>query len=636
MASPKAKMVRFDDTPTIYPSQPEPKKKVQSVEYSSAELTEKMEEQNAEIVGRWKEEVDSALVFAGLFTAIGAVYLTESYKWASQNQGKETINLKLIAQVFQQLANISYGIPLESIAPERGEPFKQTHSEVMVNLEVTWFLSVVICIACAAFVTLIQQWARARRYAALIPRGNRPHKPVRFQTFLFQQSGRFRVRTHQIYQILGVFMRLSLLFYCVGLVVLIFRINQKSISKSLALGYILCCFFVYAIAMVFPFHFFYCPYDTPFTALTWRLYHVFMFGVFSTFLGITDLPHTLSTLGSLTTRHVRDASQWRTWWRKMLEERVNRHRRRLLCGLERRVESCITKALRTIETTQTKLSSEKAQKEDEEFTAWVLEFFNNYALLGAEETILPLMSDQSPTNHIFGIRLQYLLRICTLGAFDLTSDSELRRRRLRECLECLWCSVKAYSQKSAASLPSFVPFPDTDIIHRLQAERDPTAAIMARCFCALVAMELATDINSRYSSGDIKLESLSAILGWTRTEVEAFLLQPGAIGLTNIVSLTSGVIKVLSTAEARAEVPSNVMSIFRTTVDILLAEDPLISPDTELPQDLVSSFYQTYSNAQPPQAPDWLGRQLWPISLRLRLVNQRQQACGRDTFLGKG
>jgi hypothetical protein len=30
MASPKAKTVRFDDTPTVYPSQPEPETEVQS------------------------------------------------------------------------------------------------------------------------------------------------------------------------------------------------------------------------------------------------------------------------------------------------------------------------------------------------------------------------------------------------------------------------------------------------------------------------------------------------------------------------------------------------------------------------------------------------------------------------------
>jgi hypothetical protein len=616
-------------------------------DYSSAKLAERMEEQNEKILGRWKEEVDSVVVFvcatstllssfllkhvfkAGLFTAIGAVFLTGSYKGSAQNPGKETVNLKLIAELFQHLVNISDGIPLrvESVAAERSEPFKQTRSEVMVNLNVTWFFSIIICIGCTAFVTSIQRWARRR--VAHIQRGGSPYELARLQAFLFRKPGRFLVRMHRLYLLLGIFMRLSLLFYCVGLVAFIFRIDQKSISKALALGYILGCFLVYAMTMVLPFYFFDCPYGTPFTVLTWRLYHAFMFGFFSTFRGITDLPHSLSTLGSLTHRRVRDPSQWR----KMLEERVNKHRRRLSCGRERRVESHPTKALRVMETWATEKSSDKAQKEVEDFTAWALEFFNSYALLGAEETILPLVSDQSPTNCIFGIRLRHLLAAFTLGCFDPTTDSEVRRRCLRDCLECLWCSAKAYSQKTAASLPSLVPFPNTNTIHRLQAERDPTVAIMARCFCALIARELAADINSRSSSDYTKLESLSAILGRTRMEVEVLLLQPGAICLTNVVSLVSGVIKVFSTEE----VPPNVMSIFRTTSDILLAEDTLISPDVELPQDLVSSFYQTYSNAQQLQAPDWLMRQLYQISERLIAVSEERerQGGGHSIFLGQ-
>ncbi len=242
------------------------------------------------------------------------------------------------------------------------------------------------------------------------------------------------------------------------------------------------------------------------------------------------------------------------------------------------------------------------------------------------------MSGQSPTNHIFGFRLHRLLQICTLGNSALTEDPTQRRRRLRVCLECLWCLAKAYSQKSAASLPSFVPIPNTNIIHRLQARRDPTVTIIARCFCALVAKELSAEINSRYSSDDAKLEPLSAILGKTRTEVEAFLLQPGALGLTNIVSLTSSVIKALS----RGGVPPEVLSIFESTVYILLTEDFLNSLDADLPQDLVSSFYQTYSDAKEPQAPDWLWQQLRPISARLTSVGyKRHWQGGGDIFLGQ-
>lgn len=201
------------------------------------------------------------------------------------------------------------------------------------------------------------------------------------------------------------------------------------------------------------------------------------------------------------------------------------------------------------------------------------------------------------------------------------------------CLECLWCGAKAFSQKpAAASLPSFVPVPHTDMIYRLQGLRDRHAAIIARCFCALVAKELAADINSRYSSDGAKLERLSAILGRPLVEVEAFLLQPGAIGLTNILSLTSSLIKFFSTGEVRSEA----LTMFQTTVDILLADDLPNSLNTDLPQDLISSFHQTFSDVERKQDLDWLWDQLWPISSRLYAISYERRWRGRgEIYLGQ-
>ncbi|KAF8261542.1 hypothetical protein EI94DRAFT_1606282 [Lactarius quietus] len=282
-----------------------------------------IEEQNREIIERWKEEVDCALVFAGLFSAIGAVSLAEIYERFPQNPSNEAV--KLIAQVSQQLVNIPHGLPLENIAAASDEPFKRRLSAAMVNLNATWFASIVISIGCAVLVTLIQQ--SARRYLAPTLGGGTPYEHGRLRRIHFIGLRRFYVPVDRVYQSLGTSMHLSLLFYCVGLVAFIFRIDRELVSESSALGYISCCFLVYAITMVSPFFFFDCPYGTPFTVLTWRFYHFFTFGIFSIFLGIADLPHTLSTLGSRT-QQVRRPSQWK----KMLEERVNWHGRQLFWG----------------------------------------------------------------------------------------------------------------------------------------------------------------------------------------------------------------------------------------------------------------------------------------------------------------
>jgi hypothetical protein len=405
-------------------------------------------------------------------------------------------------------------------------------------------------------------------------------------------------------------MHISLLLYCVGLILFVFSIDRKLVPLSIF--YIVCAIFLYTTVTVLQFFFLDCPYVTPFTAPSWRLYHFLLLGIFSTIRVITHLLHVLLTLGPQTSRPV----SWSHRWRITLKKQVDKHRKRLSDGQQRSIELHAMESTAP-ERSPTDFIDNYSDKEAKDFAAWVPEFFETYAQSGAKGTI-PLMSDQSRTKTVFGFRLHHLLKIYIQGTSTLPEKQ--RRRRLRVCLECLWCWAKACRQDSA-SLPSYFPLPNPDMIRRLQAEQDPTAAIIARCLSALVAEKLAADVTTQHSSDvrdhDTKLEALSAILGRTHTELETFLSQPGAIGLANIVSLTSSVLKTLFFTEV---IPSTeVLGIFRTTVDILLADDSMTLLNADLPQNqnLVSSLRKTHSNSEQSQAPDWLGRQLWPILEKL-------------------
>ncbi|KAI9435373.1 hypothetical protein BJY52DRAFT_1390697 [Lactarius psammicola] len=273
MASPNANMV--DETQTLNTSQHEHKTEAQGGEIyggSSAKLWSmyltEIEKQDKEMVERWKGEADSALMFAGLFSAVVSVSLVESYKWLSPDPGNETV--KLLTQISQQLVNISNGIPLESIAAEISQPFKPTSSALVVNI--MWFGSIVLCLACSVLATSIQQ--RARRYLALTQGRGTPSERARLQTSMFNGLKRFQVeRTHQS---LAMSMHLSILLYCMGLFIYIFPINTT--IASFALGYLSIFYLIYAILTVLPTFFFDCPYGTPFSALMWRISHAFLLG----------------------------------------------------------------------------------------------------------------------------------------------------------------------------------------------------------------------------------------------------------------------------------------------------------------------------------------------------------------------
>ena len=556
---------------------------------------------------------------AGLFTAVITVSIVESYKWLSPDPGDQTV--ELLTQISGQLGQLVNN-SISNQIPASSQPVKQKPYAVLVNL--TWFCSMVICFSCSVAATLTQQCVR--RYLVLAQGCGTPHERAHWRAFMFNGLKRFQV--DRMLQFLAMALHVSIILYCVGLVGFVLSIDRN--VGFIALGILAVSALIYAFFTVLPIFSFDSPYATPFSPLMWRLFHAFLLVFFATIRGIEDLFH--EPLSTLWYRDVR-GSRGPAKWRGMLEKRVKTHRQRLLDGIRRTVQLCATEASQAVdanalEWTLTALVENNSDKEIENFAAWVPELFGTYARSGGSEAIHPLMSDQPPTKPIFGFRLHHLLKMCILGTSALTEEE--RKRRLQVCMKCLWCWVKAYNQnnQNSVSLPFYFPLPNPDMTRRLQAEQDPTAGTIGRCFGALVAKKLAADVNSRHSSGvrvrAAKLASLSAILGSTSMEVETFLSKPGAICLANIVSLTSSEMNTLVTER----VPLEVLDIFRTTVDILLAENFLTSPDTGLPQNLVARFDETYSNARRLQAPDWLMDQLRQVSEKLSVVNDARRARG--------
>ena len=159
-----------------------------------------------EVIDKWKGDADGILVFVsfglvllvdlyhlkhmlktGLFSATVAAFITESYKKLSPHPS-DTTNV-LLTQISQQLADISSGTPLTSVAAQSSQPFKPAASAVRVN--VLWFLSLVLSLNCALSATLMQQWAR--RYQELTQRRDALHRRGRVQAYIFDGMIRFQI-----------------------------------------------------------------------------------------------------------------------------------------------------------------------------------------------------------------------------------------------------------------------------------------------------------------------------------------------------------------------------------------------------------------------------------------------------------
>ncbi|KAK1228189.1 hypothetical protein PQX77_008783 [Marasmius sp. AFHP31] len=103
------------------------------------------------LVSGWKEDIDTLLVFAGLFSAVVTAFIVESYQWLEEAPKNTTV--ALLRQISQQLDNAMMISPTQN--------FEASPSVIRIN--VLWFLSLIIALVDALFALLCKQWLREHR-----------------------------------------------------------------------------------------------------------------------------------------------------------------------------------------------------------------------------------------------------------------------------------------------------------------------------------------------------------------------------------------------------------------------------------------------------------------------------------------
>ncbi|KAK1217388.1 hypothetical protein PQX77_019927 [Marasmius sp. AFHP31] len=124
-----------------------------SVEDAWEVLSNHVRKYDNEMVNGWNEDIDTLLVFAGLFSAVVTAFTIESYKWLSEGPADATVIL--LTQISSQLAG-SNSSSLPSAAH-----FKPTPSSIRINT--FWFLSLILSLSSSLFSLLCKQWLREYR-----------------------------------------------------------------------------------------------------------------------------------------------------------------------------------------------------------------------------------------------------------------------------------------------------------------------------------------------------------------------------------------------------------------------------------------------------------------------------------------
>ena len=546
-------------------------------------LTE-AEKRDTEVIENWKADTNGILVFVslvrslschirrlkrmyktGLFSATVASFIIESYQSLSPNSSNTTN--ALLAQISQQLVDMSNGTPLTNVVAQSNQPFTPTASAVRVN--VLWFLSLILSLNCALSATLMQQWAR--RYQELGQRRGTFHRRGRMRAYIFDGIRRFGMA--RAVATMPTLLHVSVFLFFAGLVEFLFPI-QATVAY-VTFGCIGAFTLAYAILTVLPNIYLSCPYATPLSESTWRISQLSVIGYLWTILKFEGQSRkSLPALWRLANYYAPGTDMLRSW-RETLEKKVEIRQKWFSQGMRNSIKDSAYDADSKVVTNALvwTLTALDEDKEIEDFAAQVPGFFDSHVVPDATLAVLPLMSHQPDTDPVLGSRLYDLLKTCIPEPPIM--DEEKRKYRLRVSMKCLWYFGKAYNEIETSSqvLPSY--FPDTlaspEISRRIQAEEDSGIRVIGRCFGALIVNKLAADLEIRTDPiSDGELACLSAILGTRCHDVELLLNQPGAVALLNMISLTFGEIGGLVTHK----VPPGALDVVRQTLGILSRTGP--------------------------------------------------------------
>ncbi|KAK7013609.1 hypothetical protein VNI00_019475 [Paramarasmius palmivorus] len=118
-------------------------KQKEAADRSYEKLRAEVKKYDDGMVAGYKEDIDTLLVFAGLFSAVVTAFLIESYQWLS-----EDTTVVILTQIFQQLNGTQ----------AQSTQFTPEASSIRINC--FWFLSLIFSLTSALFGLLCKQWLR--------------------------------------------------------------------------------------------------------------------------------------------------------------------------------------------------------------------------------------------------------------------------------------------------------------------------------------------------------------------------------------------------------------------------------------------------------------------------------------------
>ncbi|KAF7337614.1 hypothetical protein MSAN_02234700 [Mycena sanguinolenta] len=234
------------------------------LDYRSVYMNQ-VEKRNKVLIECWRSDMNSILIFAGLFSGVLTTFIIQSYQSLSPVDTPEPNQALVLAlQLLVSQANLANDtLPSSLVSPNSLPPFAPPTSAFICNI--LWFLSLGFSLSSALSATLVDQWAR--NY--ILATESRPalHKRARISAYLHRGIRRFQMNA--VVELIPTLLHISLLLFFAGLVEFLRPVN--AIISNLMLGMLLFCGSLYLLITFLPIFSSDCPYSTPLSGLWWRI-----------------------------------------------------------------------------------------------------------------------------------------------------------------------------------------------------------------------------------------------------------------------------------------------------------------------------------------------------------------------------
>ncbi|KAI0270110.1 hypothetical protein BGY98DRAFT_1083615, partial [Russula aff. rugulosa BPL654] len=177
-------------------------------------------------IGTIKDGMDSALIFAGLFSAVLTAFVVDSKQNLKPSPAEETVyylrqHSTILSQISVQLSSIAPQVTIPSTPPPPFPSFSPLSSDIRVNI--FWFMALTFSLLAALLAILVQQWVR--NYMHVFQRYGDALKSSRLRHYLFEGCERWNMP--RVAEAVPGLLHISLFLFFAGLSDSLLNINTK-------------------------------------------------------------------------------------------------------------------------------------------------------------------------------------------------------------------------------------------------------------------------------------------------------------------------------------------------------------------------------------------------------------------------